>query len=46
MTQSQIERDHLLVAVENRAAHSDGQVQKTQEMNVQKLKALEAQVTL
>ncbi|EOX91508.1 P-loop containing nucleoside triphosphate hydrolases superfamily protein isoform 1 [Theobroma cacao] len=41
----QIERDHLLVAVENRAAHSDGQVQKTQEMNVQKLKALEAQIS-
>ncbi|XP_017974972.1 PREDICTED: kinesin-like protein KIN-4A isoform X2 [Theobroma cacao] len=41
----QIERDRLLVAVENRAAHSDGQMQKTQEMNVQKLKALEAQIS-
>ncbi|XP_021301204.1 kinesin-like protein KIN-4A isoform X1 [Herrania umbratica] len=40
----QLERDRLLVAVENRAAHSDGQMQKSREMNVQKLKALEAQI--
>ncbi|XWS29796.1 hypothetical protein CRYUN_Cryun24cG0061200 [Craigia yunnanensis] len=41
----QKERDHLLAAVENRAANSDAQMQKMQEINVQKLKALEAQIS-
>ncbi|GMI68068.1 FRAGILE FIBER 1 [Hibiscus trionum] len=41
----QQERDRLLAAVENRAANSDSQMQKTQEINVQKLKALEAQIS-
>ncbi|XP_022775163.1 kinesin-like protein KIN-4A isoform X1 [Durio zibethinus] len=41
----QQERDHLLAAVENRAANSDAQMQKMQEINVQKLKALEAQIS-
>ncbi|KAK8497840.1 hypothetical protein V6N12_018752 [Hibiscus sabdariffa] len=41
----QQERDHLLAAVENRAANSDSQMHKAQEINVQKLKALEAQIS-
>ncbi|XWS41870.1 hypothetical protein CRYUN_Cryun17cG0119800 [Craigia yunnanensis] len=41
----QQERDRLLAAVENRAANSDAQMQKMQEINVQKLKALEAQIS-
>ncbi|OMO57642.1 hypothetical protein COLO4_35211 [Corchorus olitorius] len=39
-----VQRDDLLAAVGNRSANSDGQMQKTQEINVQKLKALEAQL--
>lgn len=46
MTQPQQDRDRLLAAVENRTANSDAQKQKRQEINVQKLKALEAQVNL
>ncbi|GMI86467.1 FRAGILE FIBER 1 [Hibiscus trionum] len=41
----QQERDRLLAAVENHAANSDSQMQKAQEINVQKLKALEAQIS-
>ncbi|GKU98915.1 hypothetical protein SLEP1_g11850 [Rubroshorea leprosula] len=41
----QQERDHLLAEVENLAANSDGQMQKMQEVNAQKLKALEAQIS-
>ncbi|OMO56616.1 hypothetical protein CCACVL1_26413 [Corchorus capsularis] len=41
----QKERDNLLAAVGNRSANSDGQMQKSQEINVQKLKALEAQIS-
>ncbi|OMP01938.1 hypothetical protein COLO4_11456 [Corchorus olitorius] len=41
----QKERDNLLAAVGNRSANSDGQMQKTQEINVQKLKTLEAQIS-
>ncbi|XP_024461603.1 kinesin-like protein KIN-4A isoform X2 [Populus trichocarpa] len=40
----QQERDHLLVEIENLAANSDGQAQKTQDIHSQKLKALEAQI--
>ncbi|XVE87082.1 hypothetical protein DITRI_Ditri18aG0087800 [Diplodiscus trichospermus] len=41
----QQERDRLLAAVENRAANADAQMQKMQEINVQKLNALEAQIS-
>ncbi|XWS33576.1 hypothetical protein CRYUN_Cryun22dG0095200 [Craigia yunnanensis] len=41
----QQERDRLLFAAENHAAKSDAQMQKMQEINVQKLKALEAQIS-
>ncbi|GLT49385.1 hypothetical protein SLA2020_229450 [Shorea laevis] len=41
----QQERDHLLAEVENLAANSDGQMQKMQEINAHKLKALEAQIS-
>ncbi|KAE8693325.1 Kinesin-like protein BC2 [Hibiscus syriacus] len=41
----QQERDRLLAAVENRVANSDSKMQKEQEINVQKLKALEAQIS-
>ncbi|KAH1082334.1 hypothetical protein J1N35_022095 [Gossypium stocksii] len=41
----QEDRDRLLAAVENRAANSDAQRQKRQEINVQKIKALEAQIS-
>ncbi|CAK7337713.1 unnamed protein product [Dovyalis caffra] len=40
----QKERDRLLVEIENLAANSDGQTQKTQDIHSQKLKALEAQI--
>lgn len=40
----QQERDQLLVEIENLAANSDGQAQKTQDTHSQKLKALEAQI--
>ncbi|XP_021897452.1 kinesin-like protein KIN-4A [Carica papaya] len=40
----QQERDHLLAEVENLAANSDGHTHKAQEIHVQKLKALEAQI--
>ncbi|XVF59373.1 hypothetical protein PTKIN_Ptkin07bG0270600 [Pterospermum kingtungense] len=40
----QQERDRLLVAAENRAANSDAQMQKMEEINVQKLQVLEAQI--
>lgn len=40
----QQERDQLLVEIENLAANSDGQAQKTQDIHSQKLKALEAQI--
>lgn len=42
----QQERDRLLAEVENLSANSDGQAQKLQDMHSQKLKALEAQVTI
>lgn len=42
----QQERDHLLAEIENLAANSDGQTQKTQDIHSQKLKTLEAQVNL
>lgn len=41
----QQERDRLLAEVENRAANSDGQTQKVQEVHSQKLKSLEAQIS-
>lgn len=41
----QIERDRLLTEVENLSASSDGQTQKMQELQSQKLKSLEAQVS-
>ncbi|KAK1300130.1 Kinesin-like protein FLA10 [Acorus calamus] len=40
----QQERDRLLAEVENLSATSDGQTQKLQDIYVQKLKALEAQI--
>ncbi|KAL6966142.1 Kinesin-like protein KIN-4A, partial [Sarracenia purpurea var. burkii] len=40
----QQERDRLLAEVENRAANSDGQTQKFQDIHSQKLKSLEAQI--
>ncbi|KAL6317774.1 hypothetical protein AAG906_030528 [Vitis piasezkii] len=40
----QQERDRLLAEVENRAANSDGQAQKLQDIHAQKLKTLEAQI--
>ncbi|XP_043804697.1 kinesin-like protein KIN-4A isoform X2 [Manihot esculenta] len=40
----QQERDHLLAEIENLAANSDGQTQKTQDIHSQKLKTLEAQI--
>ncbi|GKV04578.1 hypothetical protein SLEP1_g16725 [Rubroshorea leprosula] len=40
----QQERDRLLAEIENLAASSDGQTQKLQDINSQKLKALEAQI--
>lgn len=46
MVRLQQERDHLLAEVENLAANSDGHTHKAQEIHVQKLKALEAQVIL
>ncbi|XP_010652785.1 kinesin-like protein KIN-4A isoform X1 [Vitis vinifera] len=42
----QQERDRLLAEVESLAATSDGQRQKVQDVHAQKLKALEAQVTI
>lgn len=42
----QQERDRLLAEVESLAATSDGQRQKVQDVHAQKLKALEAQVTV
>ncbi|KAF9678525.1 hypothetical protein SADUNF_Sadunf07G0043900 [Salix dunnii] len=41
---AQQERDRLLVEIENLAANSDGQAQKTQDTHSQKLKAFEAQI--
>ncbi|KAJ6288691.1 hypothetical protein OIU76_024636 [Salix suchowensis] len=41
---AQQERDRLLVEIENLAANSDGQAQKTQDSHSQKLKAFEAQI--
>ncbi|XVE82831.1 hypothetical protein DITRI_Ditri16bG0037200 [Diplodiscus trichospermus] len=41
----QQERDRLLAAAEKRATDSDAQMQKMQEINVQKLKALESQIS-
>ncbi|KAJ0085899.1 hypothetical protein Patl1_08905 [Pistacia atlantica] len=40
----QQERDRLLAEVENRAATSDGQTQKLQDVHAHKLKSLEAQI--
>ncbi|XP_061355548.1 kinesin-like protein KIN-4A [Gastrolobium bilobum] len=40
----QRERDHLLAEVENLAANSDGQTQKSEDIHAQKLKALEVQI--
>ncbi|GLT34220.1 hypothetical protein SLA2020_087470 [Shorea laevis] len=40
----QQERDRLLAEIENLAASSDGQTQKLQDINSQKLKTLEAQI--
>jgi len=40
----QRERDRLLAEVENLAANSDGQMQKSEDIHAQKLKTLEAQV--
>ncbi|XP_039053352.1 kinesin-like protein KIN-4A [Hibiscus syriacus] len=40
----QQERDRLLAVVENCVVNSDSQMQKAQEINVQKLKALEGQI--
>jgi len=40
----QRERDRLLAEVENLAANSDGQMQKSEDIHAQKLKILEAQV--
>lgn len=40
----QRERDRLLAEVENLAANSDGQIQKSEDIHAQKLKTLEAQV--
>ncbi|KAI9089302.1 hypothetical protein K1719_029581 [Acacia pycnantha] len=40
----QKERDHLLAEVENRAANSEGQAHKNQDIRAQKLKSLEAQI--
>lgn len=40
----QQERDRLLAEVESLAATSDGQTQKMQDIHLQKLKTLEAQV--
>ena len=42
----QQERDRLLAEVENLAANSDGQTLKVQDVHSQKLKTLEAQVTI
>lgn len=42
----QEERDRLLAEVENLAANTDGQTQKLQDIHSQKLKTLEAQVTI
>ncbi|KAK1323120.1 Kinesin-like protein FLA10 [Acorus calamus] len=44
LEQKEQERDRLLAEVENLAATSDGQTQKLQDIYVQKLKALEAQI--
>ncbi|KAI4375046.1 hypothetical protein MLD38_012961 [Melastoma candidum] len=41
----QLDRDRLLAEVENLAANSDGQTQKTQDVHSQKLKMLEAQIS-
>ncbi|KAG5241452.1 kinesin motor family protein [Salix suchowensis] len=41
---AQQERDRLMVEIENLAANSDGQAQKTQDTHSQKLKAFEAQI--
>ncbi|KAG5121240.1 hypothetical protein JHK84_039580 [Glycine max] len=40
----QRERDRLLAEVENLAANSDGQMQKSEDIHAQKLKILEAQI--
>ncbi|XP_027329284.1 kinesin-like protein KIN-4A isoform X2 [Abrus precatorius] len=40
----QRERDRLLAEVENLAANSDGQTQKSEDIHAQKLKGLEAQI--
>ncbi|XP_020234162.1 kinesin-like protein KIN-4A isoform X2 [Cajanus cajan] len=40
----QRERDRLLAEVENLAANSDGQTQKSEDIHAQKLKTLEAQI--
>ncbi|KAK7311085.1 hypothetical protein RJT34_08980 [Clitoria ternatea] len=40
----QHERDRLLAEVENLAANSDGQTQKSEDIHAQKLKALETQI--
>eukprot|EP00256_Glycine_max_P055367 XP_014622542.1 kinesin-like protein KIN-4A isoform X2 [Glycine max] len=40
----QRERDRLLAEVENLAANSDGQMQKSEDIHAQKLKTLEAQI--
>lgn len=42
----QQERDRLLAEVENLAANTDGQAQKMQDIHSQKLKTLEAQVSI
>ncbi|KAG4944573.1 hypothetical protein JHK85_049219 [Glycine max] len=42
----QRDRDRLLAEVENLAANSDGQIQKSEDIHAQKLKTLEAQVQL
>lgn len=42
----QQERDRLFAEVENLAANSDGQAQKLPDVHLQKLKSLEAQVTV
>ncbi|KAK1269769.1 Kinesin-like protein FLA10 [Acorus gramineus] len=44
LEQKERERDHLLAEVESLAATTDGQKQKLQDIHVQKLKALEAQI--
>ncbi|KAL2574780.1 hypothetical protein AAZV13_17G208300 [Glycine max] len=40
----QRDRDRLLAEVENLAANSDGQIQKSEDIHAQKLKTLEAQI--